>query len=139
MRRTHAVKRGEGSSYVRCPQVTFYPNLVEFPRATCPEMEVTEIILAKIYGFCQLSSQSLWISLAHKTPSCDSNVLTKVVFDKTAFVNLKLVITLKKTVIKQIENNQKSIENPYPTSLWILKMSRKSPRTKSLETFVKSL
>jgi hypothetical protein len=53
-----------------------------------PKMEVTEIILAKFYRFCQVSSHSrrsfarvqifksigpnLWISLAHKTLSYDT-------------------------------------------------------------------
>jgi hypothetical protein len=69
-------------------------------------MVVTEIILAKIYRFCQLSSHSrwffariwnlksigpsLWISLAHKTPSYDTNMLPKEVFDKTVFVKFKI-------------------------------------------------
>jgi hypothetical protein len=65
-----------------------------------PEMEVTEIILAKILGLCQLSSHIrgffsrlyifksigpfLWISLAHNTLTCDIKMLLKVVYDKTA-------------------------------------------------------
>ncbi len=36
---------------------------------------------------------SQWISLAHKTPIYDLNMLPKVDFDKTGFSNLKLVIT----------------------------------------------
>jgi hypothetical protein len=73
-------------------------------------MEVTEIILAKVSRLCQLSSHShgflsrlqiftfigpsLWISVAHKTPSYDTKMLLKVVIDKTAFLsNLRLVIS----------------------------------------------
>jgi hypothetical protein len=53
-------------------------------------------------------------------------MLAKVVFDKTVFVKLK------------IQNNKKSIGKSI-SSLWILKISGKIPRTKSLETFSKSL
>ncbi len=69
-------------------------------------------IFVKIYRFCQLSSRgffarvwifksigpSLWISLAQKTQSYDTNMLPKVVFDKTGlsmpidFKNLKKTI-----------------------------------------------
>ncbi len=61
-----------------------------------PEMEVAEIILAKIYrsrrsrGFIarlqifKSKGPSIWISLAHNAPSFDTNMLQKVVFDKTA-------------------------------------------------------
>jgi hypothetical protein len=34
---------------------------------------------------------SLWISLAHKTPSYDKNMLPKVVFEKRGLSNLKRV------------------------------------------------
>jgi hypothetical protein len=41
-------------------------------------------------------------------------MLPKVVFDKTAFVEfLKLLITLNKTLMKQILKNQNPKENPY--------------------------
>ncbi len=33
---------------------------------------------------------SLWISLAHKTPFYDTKMLLKVIFDKTAFVKVKI-------------------------------------------------
>jgi hypothetical protein len=36
-------------------------------------------------------------------------MLLKVVFDKIAFANLWLVITVNKTLMKNIQNNQKSI------------------------------
>ncbi len=46
---------------------------------------------------------SLWISLAHKTPSyTHTYMLLKVSCDKTVLVNLKLVITLNETLMKQI-------------------------------------
>ncbi len=67
-------------------------------------MGVTEIILAKESRLCQLSSHSrgflskllifkcigpsLWISLVHKTPSHNTKMLLRVVFDKTAFVKI---------------------------------------------------
>jgi hypothetical protein len=38
----------------------------------------------------------------------------KVVFDKTAILNLKLVITLYKTLMKHFQNNQKSIQKSTP-------------------------
>jgi hypothetical protein len=53
-------------------------------------MEVTEIILAKILNFlsCRVTvagfllGPSHWISLAHKTPSCNKkNMLSKIFFD----------------------------------------------------------
>ncbi len=51
--------------------------------------------------------------MAHKTPSYATKMLLKVVFEKTAFVKFKLVITLNKKLIKYIHNNQKSTGNPY--------------------------
>jgi len=83
-----------------------------------PEMEVTEIILAKASRLCQLSSHtivgfflgyrffkfigsSLWISLAQKTPSYDTKLILKVIFDKKKCLqNLRLVINLNKTLMK---------------------------------------
>jgi hypothetical protein len=84
-------------------------------------MEVTEIILAKIYRFYQPSSHSrgffarvkifnsigpsLWISVAHKTPSYD--ILPKVAFDKTAFVKFKQ--NIDETDLKQTKSVGKFI------------------------------
>ncbi len=45
---------------------------------------------------------------AHKTPSYDAKML-QVVYDKTAFVNLRLIIIFNKTLMKHIQNYQKSI------------------------------
>jgi hypothetical protein len=50
----------------------------------------------------------------YKTPSYDTNMLPKIVFDKTALVKLKLVTTLDKTLMKPIQNNQKSIGKSTP-------------------------
>jgi hypothetical protein len=48
-------------------------------------------------------------SLAHKTPSYDTKIIPKVVFDKTICVKFKiLVLVLNKTLMKHIQNNQKS-------------------------------
>ncbi len=58
-------------------------------------MEATEIILAEIYRFCPLVDKTLYD---------DRNMLPKVVFVKQSLSNLKLVITLSKTLIKQIQN-----------------------------------
>ena len=121
------------------------------------EMEVTEIILAKIYRFCQLSShsrrlfamiycrllnpQSLayeFLSLAHKTPSYDKNMLPKIVYDKTDFVRFKISDNFKQNINKA-DSKQPKIHRKIHTSLWILKISRKKPLTKSLENFAKSL
>jgi hypothetical protein len=96
-----------------------------------PGMEVTQIILLKIYRFCQLSSRSrgffvrVWIfksigPLAHgfrwrtRQTSYDTNMLPKVFFDKTCLSNLKLVITSNKTLMKQIQSNQKSLGKSIP-------------------------
>jgi hypothetical protein len=41
-------------------------------------------------------------------PSYDTKMFLKVAFDKTAILNLRLVINLYKTLMKHIQNNQKS-------------------------------
>jgi hypothetical protein len=57
------------------------------------------------------------------TPSFDTNMLPKVVFDKKhCLSNLKLVMTQNKTLMNQIQNNQKSIGKSIPGNL---KISRK--------------
>jgi hypothetical protein len=83
------------------------------------EMEVTEIILAKFPRLCQLSSQSRGLlsrllifksigpSLRISFTSYDTKMLLKVVSDKTAFVKFK--ISKYKTLMKPIQNKQKSI------------------------------
>ncbi len=78
------------------------------PKLSDPSMEVTEIILVKsidfvscrvtVAGFLlgyRLLKPSLWISLAHKASSYDTNMLPKVVFHKTAFVKFKISNNIK--------------------------------------------
>jgi hypothetical protein len=62
-------------------------------------------------------------------------MLPKVVFDTTAFV--KLVRTLNKTLMKQIQYNQKSIGKSIP-AYGFKKSQEKNLQTKSL-IFAKSL
>ncbi len=68
-----------------------------------------------------------------QTPSYDTNMRPKIVF-----VKFKISNKWNKTLMKQIQNNQKIHRKIY-TSLWILKILRKNQRTKSVENFVKSL
>jgi hypothetical protein len=80
-------------------------------------IEVTELTLAKIYIFCQMSSPSRgflksigptqpMISLALKTPSYNTNTLPKAFFDKTVFVKFNISNNFEQDIDK---NNQKSI------------------------------
>ncbi len=48
-----------------------------------------------------------------------------IVFDKTAFENLRLIIVFGET-----HSNQLKLHRKIHTILWILKISRKNPRTK---------
>jgi hypothetical protein len=57
---------------------------------------------------------------------------------KQRLSNLIFVITLNKRLMKQIQNNQKSIGKPIP-AYGFKKFQEKNPRTRSLETFAKSL
>jgi hypothetical protein len=41
-------------------------------------------------------------------------MLLKVIFDKTAFVKFKIIITLSKILMKHIQNKQKSIGKSIP-------------------------
>jgi hypothetical protein len=61
---------------------------------------------------------NLWISLVHNIPSCDTNMLPKVVFDKTAFVKFKISNILNKN-IDEIDSKHSEIQR-------ILKISRKT-------------
>jgi hypothetical protein len=62
-------------------------------------------------------------------------MLPNVVFDKTAFVKFKISNNLTQTLMKQIQNNQKSIRKIH-ASLWTLKISRiKSANQKSRDFF----
>jgi hypothetical protein len=114
------------------------------PWRTRPEMEVTEIISGKVSGLCQLSSHSsrlyfkslgpsLKISLAYKTHPMIQNC-----FDKKAFVKFKISNNFKQ-YIDETHSKQPKIQRKSHTSLWILKIARKNPQTKSLETFAKCL
>jgi hypothetical protein len=51
---------------------------------------------------------------SRKTPSYDTKMLLKVSLIKRLSEILRLVITLNKTFIKQIQNNQKSIGKSIP-------------------------
>jgi hypothetical protein len=60
---------------------------------------------------------------------------SEVAFDKTAFVKINLVIT-NKTLMKQIQNNKKSIGKSIPTSIfWIFKNLKKKIREPNLWDF----
>jgi hypothetical protein len=72
----------------------------------------------------------------HKTPSDDTNVLPKVVFDKTAFVKFKISNNFNQNIDKTDSN---PIHRKIYTSLWVFTISRKKSATKSLETSAKSL
>ncbi len=69
------------------------------------------------------------ISLAHKTLSYD----TKGCVCKTAFVKFKIRNNFKQN-IDGTHSKQTKIHGKN-TSVWILKISRKNPETKSLKTF----
>jgi hypothetical protein len=56
------------------------------------------------------------------------------VFDKTAFVKFKISDNFEQNIDKTHSKHQK-----IHTSLWLLKISRKNPQTKSLDTFGKCL
>jgi hypothetical protein len=47
--------------------------------------------------------------LAHKTPSYDTKMLLKVVFDKTVLVKFKSSNSFKQNIDENIQNNQKSM------------------------------
>jgi hypothetical protein len=72
--------------------------------------------------------------MAHKTPSYETKMLLKVAYDKTAFVNLRLLINLNKKLMKHIQNNQKYMK--IHTSLWILKILRKKIRELKASTLL---
>jgi hypothetical protein len=75
---------------------------------------------------------------AHETPSYGTKTLLKVVFDKTAFVKIKISNNFKQK-IDETHSKQPKINRKIHTSLWILKTVRKNLRTKSLQTFAKCL
>jgi hypothetical protein len=54
------------------------------------------------------------MSLAHKTPSNDTNMLLKVVFDKTAFVELKITNYFKQNIDETDSKQPKSIGKSIP-------------------------
>ena len=80
-----------------------------------PEMEITEIILAKVSRLCQLSSHRrgflsrlkifksighiIWISLAQKTPSYGTKML-----HKRAFVKFKISNNFRQNTFKTTKN-----------------------------------
>jgi hypothetical protein len=69
-------------------------------------------------------------SLAHmsnKTPSYDTKILLKVVFDKTAFVKFKISNNLKQNIDETHSKNKPKI------------LRKIHPRNTSIQTFAKSL
>ncbi len=66
--------------------------------------------------------------MAHKTPSYDTKMLLRIVFDKTAFVEFKTSNSLKQNIDETHSKNPQ--ENPYqPMDLKILR--KKSANQKS--------
>jgi hypothetical protein len=58
-------------------------------------------------------------------------MLLKVVFDKTALVKFKISNNLNETIIKHIQNNQKSIGKSIPALAYGFEKSKeKNPQTK---------
>jgi hypothetical protein len=53
-------------------------------------------------------------------------MLPKTVFDKTAFVKFKISTTFKQNIDEK-DSKQPKLHRKIHTSLWILKISRKSP------------
>jgi len=73
----------------------------------------------------------------HKTPSYDTKMLLKVVFDKTVFVKFKISNKFKQKIY-ETHPKQPKIPRKIHTSVWILKSSRqKYDNQKSRETFAK--
>ncbi len=68
-------------------------------------------------------------------PSYATKMLPKIFPDKTMFVKFKISNNFEQKNIDEADLKQSKIH----TSLWILKSQEKNPRTKSLETFAKSL
>jgi hypothetical protein len=81
---------------------------------------------------------SLWISLAHKTPSYNIKMLQKIIFDKTAFVKFKISNNFLKNIV-ETHLKQPKIHRKILTSYELLKSQEKNLRTKSLQTFAKCL
>ncbi len=63
-------------------------------------------------------------------------MILKVPYDKTAFVKFKIINNFEQN-IDETHSKQPKIYEKIHTSLWILKISRRNPRTKCLETFAK--
>jgi hypothetical protein len=60
----------------------------------------------------------------HKTPSYDTKMLLKAVFDKTVFVKFKISYNVKQN-IDETHSKQLKLPLKIHTSIWILKISRK--------------
>ncbi len=73
-----------------------------------------------------------------KTPSYDTIMLLKVVFDKTVFVEFKISNNFKQN-IDETHSKQPKLPLKIHTSKRIFKTSKKNARPRSLETFAKSL
>ncbi len=103
-------------------------------------MEVTDKNLAKVSRRCQLARHSrgflsrlqIFKSMGPslQTPSYDTKMLLKVVFDKTAFVKFKIRNYFTQNIY-EILSKQPKIH----TSLWILKISRKKSENQKSRDF----
>jgi hypothetical protein len=63
-------------------------------------------------------------SLAHKTPSYDTKIFLKVIFDKTLFEKINISNNFKLN-IDETHSKQLKIYKKIHSNLWILKISRK--------------
>jgi hypothetical protein len=67
--------------------------------------------------------------MAHKTPSYDTKMLLKVVFDKTVFVKFKTSNNVKQNIDETLSNNNKSIgKSCQPTDFKNLKKKIFEPK-----------
>jgi hypothetical protein len=57
----------------------------------------------------------------YKTPSYDTNMLPKIVFDKTAFVKFKISNNFKQNIY-ETDSKQPNIHRKIHTSLWVFKI-----------------
>jgi hypothetical protein len=73
---------------------------------------------------------SLWIFLAHKTPSYDTKMLLKVFFDNTEFVKFKTSNNFKQNI------DESHLKQPkIRTSPWLFKISRKKLASQKSQDF----
>jgi hypothetical protein len=70
--------------------------------------------------------------LAHRTPSYDTKMLLKVVFDKTPFVKFRISNNFKQNIDGKTHSKQPKIHRKI---LWILKISRKKSKNQKSQDF----